>query len=123
MAAQLLELEGEHVGVVLSATPGGLEGRGVGWKCGAAGKDAMSEGVNARGGMARAGRGDADNGLFEVCEAPADEGNDVLAHMLREDLLHELSSHMHASILYEDFVEYLHAPFNALHISCSCRID
>ena len=61
------------------------EGRGVGLKSGAAGKDAKRDGVNARAGMTRAGRGLVDSGLFEVYEAPADEGTDALAYMLRED--------------------------------------
>jgi hypothetical protein len=30
-------------------------------------------------------RADADGGLFKVDEAPVDEGNDTLAHMLGED--------------------------------------
>ncbi|KAH9968392.1 hypothetical protein BJV74DRAFT_868417 [Russula compacta] len=62
-----------------------FEDRSVGWMSGAAGKDVMGDGINARTGMTRAGRGDADNG-YEVYEAPADKGNDALAHMLGEDL-------------------------------------
>ena len=103
-AAQQLELEGEHIEVVQS-TPAGkrrvindseldilldrrkevFEGLGVGWKGGAAGKDAKRDGVNARAGMTRAGRGYVDSGLFGVYDAPADEGTDALAHILRED--------------------------------------
>ncbi|KAH9979634.1 hypothetical protein BJV74DRAFT_798291 [Russula compacta] len=105
MAAQLLELEGEHIEVVMSTAAGKcsvisdaeldvlldrrkdvFECRGVGWKSCAAGKDGKGDGINARAGTARAGRGDADSGLFEVYEAPADEGNDALAHMLGGDL-------------------------------------
>ena len=62
-----------------------FEGRGVGWKSSAAGRDAKRDGVNARAGMTRAGCGLVDSGLFEVHEAPVDEGTDALAHMLRED--------------------------------------
>ncbi|KAH9975592.1 hypothetical protein BJV74DRAFT_862733 [Russula compacta] len=91
MAAQLLELEGEHIEVVLAAGKRSVindaeldmlldrrkevfEGR------------AKGDGINARAGTARAGGGDADSGLFEVYEAPSDEGNDALAHILGEDL-------------------------------------
>ncbi|KAH9970340.1 SNF2 family N-terminal domain-containing protein [Russula compacta] len=105
MAAQLLELEGEHIEVVQSTAAGKrsvisdaelemlldrrkevFEGRGVGWKSGAAAKDIKRDGANACAGTIPAGRGDAESGLFEVYEAPADEGNDALAHMLGEDL-------------------------------------
>ena len=105
MAAQLLELEGEHIEVVQSTAAGKrsvisdaeldmlldrrkevFEGRGSGWKSGAVAKDAKADDVTARAGTDRAERGDAENGLFEVYEAPADEGNDALAHMLGEDL-------------------------------------
>ena len=113
MAAQLLELEGEHIEVVQSTAAGKrgiisdaeldmlldrrkevFEGRRVGWKSGAAearsgggsgasaGKDTAVENKPA----ASAGRDGADGGLFEVFEAPADEGNDALAHMLGEDI-------------------------------------
>ena len=40
--------------------------------------------------MTRAGRGYVDSGLFEVYEAPADEGTDALAHILREDAAHRI---------------------------------
>ena len=106
MAAQLLELEGEHIEVVQSTAAGKrsvisdaeldmlldrrkevFEGRGSGWKSGAAAKDATkADGVTARAGTAHAGRDDAESGLFEVYEAPADEGNDALAYMLGDDL-------------------------------------
>ena len=113
MAAQLLELEGEHIEVVQSTAAAGkrgiisdaeldmlldrrkevFEGRRVGWKSGAsarrgggsgagAGKDASSDEPAA----ASTGRGGAGDGLFEVYEAPVDEGNDALAHMLGEDV-------------------------------------
>ena len=105
MAVQLLELEGEHIEVVQSTAAGKrsvisdaeldmlldrrkevFEGRGSGWKSGAAAKDAKADDVTTRAGMARAERGDAESGLFEVYEALADEGNDALAHLLGEDL-------------------------------------
>ncbi|KAI9439191.1 SNF2-family ATP dependent chromatin remodeling factor snf21 [Lactarius indigo] len=89
MAAHLLELEGEHIEVVPSTAAGKrsvisdaeldmlldrrkevFEGRGVGWG---------AETPRRR-------RADADSGLFEVYEAPMDEGNDALAHMLGEDV-------------------------------------
>jgi ATP-dependent DNA helicase len=114
MAAQLLELEGEHIEVVPSTAAGKrsiisdaeldmlldrrkevFEGRGVGWKSGAS-KGAAAGGARVGDGDRRVNgtatrRGDADSdadddgGLFEVFEAPADEGNDALAHMLGED--------------------------------------
>ncbi|KAH9954750.1 hypothetical protein BJV74DRAFT_874593 [Russula compacta] len=98
MAAQLLELESEYIEVMLSTAAGKrsvicdaeldmlLDRRkevfGVGWKSGTAAKDDKGDCIDARAGTARAGRGDADSGLFKVYEAPADEGNDALAHML-----------------------------------------
>jgi ATP-dependent DNA helicase len=117
MAAQLLELEGEHIEVVPSTAAGKrsiisdaeldmlldrrrevFEGRGVGWKSGTS-KGAPTSSARVGDGHRRAngtatGRGDADSdadgdgdgGLFEVFEAPADEGNDALAHMLGEDI-------------------------------------
>ena len=109
MAAQLLELEGEHIEVVQSTAAGKrsvisdaeldmlldrrkevFEGRGVGWKGGAAKRRASAGGANYNGGggadtPSRRYRADADSGLFEVYEAPTDEGNDALAHMLGED--------------------------------------
>ncbi|KAH9970332.1 hypothetical protein BJV74DRAFT_954110 [Russula compacta] len=71
---KLLELEDEHIEVVLSAAELNMlldrrkevfEGRGVGWKSGAASKDGKGDGINARAGMARAGRGNAESDLFE----------------------------------------------------------
>jgi ATP-dependent DNA helicase len=107
MAAQLLELEGEHIEVVQSNAAGKrsvisdaelemlldrrkevFEGRGVGWKSGAAATAKGRANVGgANGGVEtpRRRRADADGGLFEVYEAPVDEGNDALAHMLGED--------------------------------------
>lgn len=109
MAAQLLELEGEHIEVVPSTAAGKrsvisdaeldmlldrrkevFEGRGVGWKSGAAAaKGRADKGANSGGGAETPRRHryrtDADGGLFEVYEAPVDEGNDALAHMLGEE--------------------------------------
>ncbi|KAI9508710.1 P-loop containing nucleoside triphosphate hydrolase protein [Russula earlei] len=114
MAAQLLELEGEHIEVVQSNAAGKrriisdaeldmlldrrkevFEGRGVGWKSGRAavaaakGDDApavrSSPDTVAEGARDRDG-GAGGEGLFEVYEAPADPGNDALAHMLGEDV-------------------------------------
>jgi ATP-dependent DNA helicase len=119
MAAQLLELEGEHIEVVQNTASGKrgiisdaeldmlldrrkevFEGRGVGWKSGAPVKN--RNGVAAH---VAAGDGDDDatldatddvgpgsgivdreGDLFEVYEAPKDEGNDALAHMLGEEI-------------------------------------
>ncbi|KAH9968395.1 hypothetical protein BJV74DRAFT_990676 [Russula compacta] len=105
MAAPLLELEGEHIEVMQSTAAGKrsvisdteldmlldprkqvFEDCGVGWTSGAASKDAMGDGINARTGMTRAGHVDADNGLYEVYEAPVYVGNDELAHMPGEGL-------------------------------------
>jgi len=126
MAAQLLELEGEHIEVVQSSAAGKrgiinddelemlldrraevFEGRGVGWKSGAAVKDKNTNdkdegaarararddvGVRVRASPAKSrARGgadavvDGDGGLFEVYKAPVDEGNDALAQMLGEE--------------------------------------
>ena len=109
MAAELLELEGEHVevaskrGVISDADLEMLldrrkevfEGRGVGWKSGASVKN--GGGGGGVGGAAPAPAGPAagavpghdkvDSGLFEVYQAPKDEGNDALAHMLGEDVV------------------------------------
>jgi ATP-dependent DNA helicase len=107
MAAQLLELEGEHIEVVPSTAAGKrsvisdaelemlldrrkevFEGRGVGWKSGAAAAKARANTGAYNGGAEtprRHRRADADGGVFEVYEAPVDEGNDALAHMLGED--------------------------------------
>jgi ATP-dependent DNA helicase len=109
MAAQLLELEGEHIEVVPSTAAGKrsiisdaeldllldrrkevFEGRGVGWKSGKSAhtsKSAIGGGVGDRAtATPRRGDADADGGLFEVYEVPKDEGNDALAHMLAEDV-------------------------------------
>jgi ATP-dependent DNA helicase len=105
MAAQLLDLEGEHIEVVPSTAAGKrsvisdaeldmlldrrkevFEGRGVGWKSGAeAAKGRANSGANGGVSTPRRRRANADGGLFEVYEAPVDEGNDALAHMLGED--------------------------------------
>ncbi len=106
MAAQLLELEGEHIEVVPSTAAGKrsvisdaeldmlldrrkevFEGRGVGWKSGAAAaKGSAYKGANGGGAETpRRRRADAGGGLFEVFEAPTDQGNDALANMLGED--------------------------------------
>ncbi|KAH9953446.1 SNF2 family N-terminal domain-containing protein [Russula dissimulans] len=86
-----------------------FEGRGVGWKSGAVvkgkDKDRNKAGSGARDALdvdvrtqvqaspdaspARNGADadvDVEGGLFEVYDAPADEGNDALAHMLGEDV-------------------------------------
>jgi ATP-dependent DNA helicase len=108
MAAQLLELEGEHIEVVQRTGAGKqrgiigdaeldmlldrrrevFEGRRVGWKSGGRGKGAASssDGARAASEEESPGRGNARDGLFEVYEAPADEGNDALARMLGEDV-------------------------------------
>ena len=120
MAAQLLELEGEHIEVVQNTADGKrgsiisdaeldmlldrrkevFEGRGVGWKSGGAatamGDRATTTAATAATATAAAmaGRGRAnvnigvgrESGLFEVYEAPKDEGNDALAHMLGEEV-------------------------------------
>jgi ATP-dependent DNA helicase len=110
MAAQLLELEGEHIEVVQSSAAGKrgiisdaeldmlldrrkevFEGRRVGWKSGASvrsANDARKAGGKGSPGApaASARRDNADGGLFEVYQAPVDEGNDALAHMLGEDV-------------------------------------
>jgi ATP-dependent DNA helicase len=111
IVAQLLVLEGEHIEVVSSTAAGKrsiisdaeldmlldrrkevFEGRGVGWKSGRIAasilKGANGGDVGDRAAVAP-GRGDGadvDSGLFEVYEAPVDEGNDALAHMLGEDI-------------------------------------
>jgi ATP-dependent DNA helicase len=105
-AAFPIELEGEHIEVMQSNAAGKrsmisdaeldmlldrrkefFEGRGVGWKSGAATAKGRANMGGANGGMEtpRRRRADADGGLFDVYEAPVDEGNDVLAHMLGED--------------------------------------
>jgi len=116
MAAQLLELEGEHIEVVQNTATGKrgiisdaeldmlldrrkevFEGRGVGWKSGASVKNrggisgdrATTAAAAAAMAMATASPGPADVGresdLFEVYQAPKNEGNDALAHMLGEE--------------------------------------
>jgi ATP-dependent DNA helicase len=111
MAAELLELEGEHIEVVQNSAAGKhgvisdaeldvlldrrkevFEGRGVGWKSGASSVgrgdgDGVAPHVAAAAAMRVPGRGRVDGGLFEVYEAPKDEGNDALAHMLGEDVV------------------------------------
>lgn len=113
MAAQLLELEGEHIEVVQNTAAGKrgiisdaeldilldrrkevFEGRGVGWKSGADVKNRSSDAGGDRrattaamaspAGRANSGRG---SDLFEVYQAPKDEGNDALAHMLGEEVV------------------------------------
>lgn len=109
MAAELLELEGEHIEVVQNTAAGKhgvisdaeldvlldrrrevFEGRGVGWKSGASsvgqGDGVAPPAVAVAAAMRAPGRGRVDGGLFEVYEAPKDEGNDALAHMLGEDV-------------------------------------
>ena len=107
MAAQLFELEGEHIEVVSSTAAGKrgiisdaeldmlldrrkevFEGRGVGWKSGRSVATATksAERTAAIPELGGGGGADVDGGLFEVYEAPADEGNDALAHMLGEDV-------------------------------------
>jgi ATP-dependent DNA helicase len=111
MASQLLELEGEHIEVVQNTADGKrgiisdseldmlldrrkevFEGRGVGWKSGAASVKNRSgvagDRVTAAAATVSPGRANVDRGsdLFEVYEAPKDEGNDALAHMLGEEV-------------------------------------
>jgi ATP-dependent DNA helicase len=114
MATQLLELEGEHIEVVQNTAAGKrgvisdaeldmlldrrkevFEGRGVGWKSGASasvknrtggGVVAGDRATTADAAAATAGLGRAKSDLFEVYEAPKDEGNDALAHMLGEEV-------------------------------------
>ena len=113
MAAQLLELEGEHIEVVQNTVDGKrsvisdaeldmlldrrkevFEGRGVGWKSGGAVAAGYRAGTTTTVASSAAGPGRAANvdtgrgsGLFEVYEAPKDEGNDALAHMLGEEVV------------------------------------
>jgi len=107
MAAELLELEGEHIEVVQNTVAGKrgvisdaeldvlldrrkevFEGRGVGWKSGASVKTGRGVvGDRALAATTSPRRGNVDSGLFEVYEAPKDEGNDALAHMLGEDVV------------------------------------
>jgi len=101
MAAELLELEGEHIEVVQSTAAGKrsvisdaelemlldrrkevFEGRRVGWKSSkAAAKGPSSSSPSSSRASPRRGAG-----LFEVYQAPVDEGNDALAHMLGEEV-------------------------------------
>ena len=104
MAAELLELEGEHIEVVQSTAAGKrsvisdaelemlldrrkevFEGRRVGWKSSkaAAKGPSSSSPSSSRASTASPRRG---AGLFEVYQAPVDEGNDALAHMLGEEV-------------------------------------
>lgn len=107
MATQLLELEGEHIEVVQSTAAGKrgiisdaeldmlldrrkevFEGRRVGWKSGKAARSGAkaSSSSSSRASTASPRRSRAEGGLFEVYEAPVDEGNDALAHMLGEEV-------------------------------------
>jgi ATP-dependent DNA helicase len=107
MAAQLLELEGEHIEVVQSSAAGKrsiindaeldmlldrrkevFEGRRVGWKSGKAARSGVkvSSSTSSRASTASPRRGGTDGDLFEVYEAPTDEGNDALAHILGEEV-------------------------------------
>ena len=111
MAAELLELEGEHIQVVQDTDDGKrgvisdaelemlldrrkevFEGRGAGWKSGALVKNNGGAGVGGDRAAASPaatpvrGRGKMNSGLFEVYQAPKDEGNDALAHMLGEEV-------------------------------------
>jgi ATP-dependent DNA helicase len=116
MATQLLELEGEHIEVVQNTASGRrgiisdteldmlldrrkevFEGRGVGWKSGApaasvknrSGSGVAGDRATAAAAMVTAaspGRRAKKSDLFEVYEAPKDEGNDALAHMLGEEV-------------------------------------
>jgi len=65
-----------------------FEGRRVGWKSGKATRSGVknSSSTSSRVSTASLWRGAADGGLFEVYEAPTDEGNDALAHMLGEEV-------------------------------------
>jgi ATP-dependent DNA helicase len=101
MAAQLLEpstaagkrsiTSDAELGMLLDRRKEVFEGHGVDWKSGRI-ADSTSKSANGGGIGDRAavipGHGDADvdSGLFEVYEAPTDEGNDALAHMLGEDI-------------------------------------
>jgi ATP-dependent DNA helicase len=109
MAAQLLELEGEHLEVVENTVDGKrgvisdaeldilldrrkevFEGRGVGWKSSAAVAGDRAGTTTVAAAVARPGRAadvNSGSGLFEVYEAPKDEGNDALAHMLGEEVV------------------------------------
>ena len=123
MAAQLLQLEGEHIEVVQNTADGKrgiisdaeldmlldrrkevFEGRGVGWKSGASVKNrsgvlasdratptsaaavAATAATSATASPGRRANVDRKSDLFEVYQAPKDEGNDALAHMLGEEV-------------------------------------
>lgn len=107
MAADLLKMEGEHIEVVQNTDAGKrsvisdaelemlldrrkevFEGRGAGWNSGALAKNNGGGDRAASSPVATPvrGRGKVDSGLFEVYQAPKDEGNDALAHMLGEDV-------------------------------------
>jgi len=107
MATQLLELEGEHIEVVQNTASGKrgiisdaeldmlldrrkevFEGRGVGWKSGASAGDRATTSAAATAAVTAASPGRraiVESDLFEVYEAPKDEGNDALARMLGEE--------------------------------------
>lgn len=104
MAASLLALEGEKIEVVPDTEAGKknimsdadldalldrrkevFEGRGAGWTSATAGGEkAGKSGKKAKKEDGEDGHGDK-KGLFEVYEAPKDEGNEALARMMAED--------------------------------------
>jgi len=106
MAAQLFELEGKHIEGVQSSAAGKrgiisdaeldmlldrrkevFDGRRVDWKGGKAARSvAKGPSSSSRASTVSPRRGGAGGGLFEVYEAPADEGTDALAHMLGEEV-------------------------------------
>jgi len=64
-----------------------FEDRSVGWKSGKAARSGTKgPSSSSRASTASPRRGGADGSLFGVYEAPADEGNDALAHMLGEEV-------------------------------------
>lgn len=114
MAASLLALEGEKIEVVPDTEAGKksimsdadldvlldrseevFKGRGAGWTSAAAATGASEEKAKKGGKGKKTKREDADEegesesgdrtGLFEVYEAPKDEGNEALARMMAED--------------------------------------
>ena len=106
MATQLLEFEGDRIKVVQNSAVGKrgiisyselnmlldrrkdvFEGRRVSWKSGKASRSGVKgSSSSSRASTASPRRGGADGGLFEVYEAPTDEGNDALAHILGEEV-------------------------------------
>ncbi|EIM84752.1 uncharacterized protein STEHIDRAFT_122727 [Stereum hirsutum FP-91666 SS1] len=107
MAASLLALEGEKIEVVPDTEAGKksimsdadldalldrrkevFEGRGAGWTSATAGAEKAGKGgkggKKAKDEDGKDGEGDR-KGLFEVYEAPKDEGNEALARMMAED--------------------------------------